>query len=192
MPVNVRNVIQWSVKRADVREAERVSALKHPINDTFIRGRGLREKYEASRMGDIAKISFKQYLLTKGLPVIDWDDPGVRPNWQTQRKRFDLQVNNHNIEVRSSISQYDNIADVLLNEHIIHPPRVNFKEINIQVFFTNARLTELWFFGWALGIDMNHQRNFTVRYQGNRKIPFYMMRFDDNNAQTIAQLISFL
>jgi len=188
MSVRVRDVIRRDISPFEISKSVTASLWKHSfVRDTFVRNRSAFEKFQRSVIGDMAKLSLKSWLEERGFEVIDWDD--VRTSWRSQRKDYDLRVNDHNIEVRSSISQYDNINDVLINEHIIHPCNVKIKEITIQAFFSDSRCTELWLCGWALQNDLSQFRQ--VRHVG-RLVDFFMMPFTDRNARPMRTLLTYL
>jgi hypothetical protein len=190
MPVTINDVLILNVLTQDKRNAHRLSMRKFQhISDTFERFRTPPQRFIRSKQGDIAKLTVKRYLENQGLPVTDWDT--IRTNWRTSRKPYDLLVNDHNIEVRSSISKYLTIQEVINEEHIIHPPRVNFKEVNLQVFFPDTNCNTLWVFGWALGSNISNRRYFTYRHLGY-PVPFHMMPFSDTNARTMNQLLTYL
>jgi hypothetical protein len=190
MPVRVRNTIVRNIAPFEIVKAVAASLWKN-LGDTFIRNRTTFEKFQRSAIGDMAKLSIKSWLEENDFRVIDWDD--VRTSWRSQQKRFDLQVNNHNIEIRSSISKYATINDVLQNECIIHPFDVRVKEITIQAFFADSRCAELWICGWALQNDLSNRSLKQVRrVPGGRLADFFMMPFSHRRAQTMASLLRFL
>lgn len=160
------------------------------LGGTFVRQRTTFERYQRSVIGDMAKLSVKSWLEENGLEVIDWDD--VRTSWRSQRKQFDLQVNGHNIEVRSSISNYRTIRETIRNENIIHPCNVRAKEITIQTFFANKRCSELLICGWT---RQRHLENSNLRSPvrvGPRLVDFYFMPFSHRNARPMTSLANSL
>jgi len=191
MAVRVNNVVQRSIAPFEIAKGVIASLWKSSfMQDTFVRGREVFEKYQRSVIGDLAKLSVKNWLEEQGFGVTDWDD--VRNSWRSQRKDYDLQVNNHNIEIRSSISQYVNIRDVLRNEHIIHPCNVRVKEVTIQAFFANKNCDELWIVSWALKRHLENGNLRSPRRIGPRLVDFYLMPFTHRNARPMNALLRFL
>jgi len=130
------------------------------------------------------------WLEARGLVPTDWDD--VRTSWRSQRKTFDLQVNEHNIEVRSSRASRRNVAEVLAREHIIHPHGVRVKEVTVQVFFPDSACSEVWLCGWALGDDLADDALRSPRRIGTRLVDFYLMPFDNDRARPMSELVAWL
>jgi len=146
MPVNARQVIHIPIQPFFVGKATIASFWKCGfMGDTFVRGRNAFEKFQRSLVGDMAKLSLKFWLESQGLNVTDWDD--VRTSWRTARKQFDLEVQGHPVEVRSSIAQNNNVAEVIRQENIIQPYRVRPKEIIVQVFLSDNTCREAWLAG---------------------------------------------
>jgi hypothetical protein len=161
------------------------------MGDTFVRDRNAFKKFGNSIVGDIAKLAVKEWLEAEGLVVKDWDDERT-DNWRSQKKLYDLQVKNHNIEVRSSVSKDGTIRNTLRNEHIISPADVRTKEVNVQVFFDNRAGRKIWIFGWAKGSQLRKKKYLGVRRVGPRLADFYMMPFTDPQAFPPKKLITFL
>lgn len=191
MSVKVRDVIERNIAPFEIAKATVSTIFKGPfIRDTFVRDRTTFGRSQRSIIGDMAKLSVKSWLEENGFEVTDWDD--IRTSWRSQRKTYDLQINNHNIEVRSSISQYDNVSSVLANEHIIHPYNVKVKEITIQAFFANNRCAELWICGWALKKDLsNNSLKGPVSIKG-RLVDFFRLPFNCRQARTMNALLRYL
>jgi hypothetical protein len=191
MSVRVQDVLRHNIAPFEVAKAVTASLWKHSfVRDTFVRNRTAFERYQKSVIGDMAKLSIKSWLEENGFTVIDWDD--VRTSWRSQRKDFDIQVNNHKIEIRSSISQHDNIRSLLRNEHIIHPCNVRVKEITIQAFFADKRCGELWICGWVLQKHLNSQNNRQVITVGSRLVDFFMLSFNHTRARPMQSLLRYL
>ena len=112
--------------------------------------------------------------------------------YHQHHKNYDLQINSHNIEVRSSFSKYNNIRDVLKNENIIHPCNVKVKEVTIQAFFTDSRCRELWICGWALQQDLDNPSLRGPLRIGLRLVDFFLMPFRHRRAQTMNALLRYL
>jgi len=138
----------------------------------------------------MAKLLVKSWLEENDCEVIDWDDE--RENWRTQRKPYDLSVNEHQIEVRSSFSKHTRIRQLLAEEHIIHPCNVNVKEITVQVFWKNKRCDGAWLCGWAEREHLEDDSLVGVRRVGGRLVDFYMMPFNHPNAMTMNRLLNYL
>lgn len=191
MTVRSRDVIVYKNSPFDICKATAASLWKSAfIRDTFVRDRETFEKYQRSVTGDLAKLCVKRWIEENGLECIDWDD--VRTSWKSQRKRFDLNVNDHDIEVRSSISSYPTIQEVLRNEHIIHPSNVRVKEITVQVFFKDSSCTEAWLCGWTLRNHLEDDNLRSPRRIGRYLVDFYFMPFDHRNARKIRDLLAFI
>jgi len=192
MVVSIQDVIIRRIGPFIIGKAVMASFLKSMfIQDTFIRDRTRFDRYKSSYIGDLAKLAVKEWLEEQGFDVVDYDD--VRTdNWRSQRKPYDLQVNNHNIEVRSSIASRPSLQWVINNEHIIHPCNVRVKEITIQAFFRDRSCSEVWLCAWTLRKYLENDRYKTIRYVGGRPVDFYMMPFNDAHAFPMRQLISYL
>ena len=191
MPVTVSDIISITPPPFVVAKATIASILKGGfIRDTFSRDRQVFEKIQRSVIGDMGKLSLKSWLSDNGFDVHDWDD--IRRSWKSQRKEYDLQVNNHNIEVRTSIAAEPQINYVLSHENIIHPCNVRVKEITVQVFFNSLSCTEAWLCGWARQQDLENQSRIQVRLVGRRLVDFYMIPFNDSDAEPLNSLLSFL
>lgn len=193
MSVRLRDVIVRNISPFEITKATVASLWKHSfVRDTFVRERTAFERFQRSVIGDMAKLSIKSWLEENGFRnrVIDWDD--VRISWRSQRKDFDLQVNGHNIEVRSSISEYDNIRGVLRNENIIHPCNVRVKEITIQAFYADSRCQELWISGWALRRDLENPTLRGPLRLGPRLVDFYRMPFSNRRAHPMDAVLRHL
>ncbi|RLI20333.1 hypothetical protein DRO54_06500 [Candidatus Bathyarchaeota archaeon] len=192
MVVNQSDVITRPIKPFFIGKAVVASLWKSGfMGDTFVRGRRQFEKYKSSFMGDLAKLALKEWLEEQGFEVIDYDD--VRSSWRSSRKPYDLQVNNHNIEVKSSVAQRPNLQWILQNEHIIHPCNVTVKEITVQTFFKDASCEMVWLCGWALRSDLEQPRyRQPRRVPGGRLTDFYLMPFSDPNAKPMNDLLSYL
>lgn len=189
MSVSIRQVIHVPIQPFFIGKATMASFWKCSfIGDTFVRGRATFEKFQRSLVGDLAKLALKFWLESRGFEVTDWDD--VRTSWRSSRKRFDLEVLGHSIEVRSSIAAYQNTGEILRNEHIIHPCNVRLKEITVQVFFTNNTCQEALLAGWARVDDLESDNYREPRRIGPRLVDFYLMGFDDANS--MLDLVSFL
>jgi len=187
MPVNAIDVISRTVKPFEIAKAVAASFQKHFfIKDTFVRGRIPFRRYQSSVTGDMAKLLVKTWLEENGFTVIDWDD--ARTSWRTQRKPYDLKVNEHEIEVRSSFSKYTSVQQLLAKEHIIHPCNVRVKEITVQVFWRDKQCTEAWLSGWARKTDLEDNSLVGVRRVNGRLVDFYMMPFSHPNAMPVNQL----
>jgi len=155
MTVKANDIVSGSVEAFEIAKAVAASFQKHFfIKDTFVRGRDPFGRYQTSVIGDMAKLLVKGWLEENGFEkkVIDWDD--VRESWKSQAKPYDLCVNKHHIEVRSSISKYKDIGKLLSRENIIHPTDVKLKEITVQVFWRDKRCSEAWLCGWAKRIHL--------------------------------------
>jgi len=188
MPVSSRQVIRVPVQPFFIGKAVLASLWKCGfMGDTFVRGRNEFEKFQRSLIGDMAKLSLKFWLESKGLKVIDWDD--VRTSWQSSRKKFDLDVQGENVEVRSSIAKSNNVSEILRTEHIIHPCDVKPKEITVQIFFPNSACQEVWLTGWASATDLAVKKYKKIRRVGPRIVDFYMMGFNDANAMPMSELV---
>ena len=171
MPVNSRQVIRVPVQPFFIGKAVLASFWKCGfMGDTFVRGRNAFEKFQRSLVGDMAKLSLKFWFESHGLNVTDWDD--VRTSWRSSRKQFDLEVEGHAIEVRSSIAQNMNVTEVIHHEHIIQPYRVRPKEITVQVFFSDNTCHEVWLAGWTYGADLASEEYKEVRRVGPRLTDF--------------------
>jgi hypothetical protein len=187
MPVTTRQVVVVPIPPAWLARSVFTSLLKCDfMGDTFVRNRRTIEKYERSVMGDVAKLAVKWWLESRGCSVTDWDD--VRTSWRSQIKTFDLQVNGHNIEVRSSVASVGAIREVLRREHIIHPCGVRVKELNVQVFFPDATCTVAWLCGWARQADLDQPALRSPRRIGPRLVDFLLMPFGHRNASPMARL----
>jgi len=188
MPVSSRQVIRVPVQPFFIGKAVLASFWKCGfMGDTFVRGRNAFEKFQRSLVGDMGKLSLKFWLESQGLNVIDWDD--VRTSWRSARKQFDLEVEGHQVEVRSSVAGNTNVAEVIREEHIIQPYRVRAKEITVQVFFPDNTCHEAWLAGWAYGTDLAVERYKEIRRIGPRLVDFYMMGFGDANARPMSELV---
>lgn len=191
MVVNRVDVITRQIRPFFIGKAVVASLWKSGfMGDTFVRGRQQFEKYQRSLIGDLAKLAVKEWLEKNDLTVIDYDD--VRTSWRSSRKPYDLQVNNHNIEVRSSIASQARLNWVLQNENIIHPCNVIAKEITTQVFFRDGNCDVAWLCGWALGTDLENDHYRQPRYVAGRLTDFYLMPFSDANAHPINDLLTHL
>ncbi|MGB3479836.1 MAG: hypothetical protein WBB67_11830 [bacterium] len=191
MAVRTRDVITRDIQPFEIAKAVGASFWKSSfVRDTFIRNRTQFEKYQRSVIGDMAKLSIKSWFREVGFEATDWDD--IRNSWRSQRKTYDLLVNNHNIEIRSSISKYDAIAQVLRNESIIHPCNVNVKEITVQAFFSDERCAVLWICGWALGSNLGDPSLRGPIWRSRRPSYFYRMPFNHSHAQTMTALLRYL
>lgn len=191
MSVRPTQVVRVPVQPFFVAKAVIASLWKSGfMGDTFVRNRTAFEKYQRSVVGDLAKLCLKSWLETQALDVIDWDD--VRPSWRSQRKKFDIQSNGHDIEVRSSISQYPNVADTLANENILHPANIRVKEVTVQVFFADSDCREAWLFGWAERDHLQDPALRSPRRVGPRLVDFYLMPFDHAHARPMRELVTYL
>jgi len=191
MVVNITDVIIREVKPFFIGKAVVASLWKSGfMGDTFIRGRKQFEKYQRSLIGDMAKLAVKDWLEEHSFSVVDYDD--VRTGWRSSRKPFDLQVNGHNIEIRSSIAGQSNLGWVLQNENIIHPCDVNVKEVTVQVFFRNKSCDTAWLCGWAIGTVLGTDQYRQPRHVGTRLTDFYLMPFSDANSSTMQNLLTYL
>ena len=191
MTVRQNQIVVRTMRPFEIGKAAVASLWKSGfMGDTFVRGREQFQKYQRSFIGDMAKLAVKGWLIENGADVVDWDD--VRTSWRSQRKQFDLSVNGHSIEVRSSISQYASIRDTLHNESIIHPCNVSVKEITVQVFFKDFSCDEVWLFGWTLQNDLENDALRSPRRIGPRLVDFYLMPFDRREAHPIHGLIRHL
>ena len=191
MVVTLTDVIVREVKPFFVGKAVVASLWKSSfIGNTFVRNRTRFEKYKRSLIGDLAKLVVKDWLEENSFSVTDYDD--VRTGWASSRKPYDLQVNNHNIEVRSSVASQTNQNWVLHNENIIHPCNVNVKEVTVQVFFRDGKCDMAWLFGWALKTALENNQYRQPRRVGNRLTDFYLMPFSNHNARTMNDLLAYL
>lgn len=191
MPVTPNDVVIIQTNQFINARATIVSLWKSGfIGDTFVRGRSTLEKFERSFAGDVAKLCLKLWLESKGLTVIDWDD--VRTSWRTQKKDFDLQVNNHNIEIRSSFAENLSISDIIQNKNIIQPCNVRTKEITVQVYFPSPVSQEVLLCGWTLKNDLENPALRSPRRVGQRLVDFYLMPFSHPGARPMADLITHL
>jgi hypothetical protein len=191
MVVKSKDVITWQIKPFFIGKAVVASLWKSGfIGDTFVRGRKQFDKYKSSFIGDLAKLAVKEWLEENGYKTIDYDDE--RTGWKSSRKPYDLHVNNHSIEVRSSIARKANLNWVLQNEHIIHPCDVKVKEITIQVFFKDEGCDEVWLCGWAFKNNLENRKYRKVKKIGRRYASFYMMPFSDVNARPLNDLLNYL
>jgi hypothetical protein len=174
MVVNITDVVTRQIKPFFIGKAVVASLWKSGfMGDTFVRGRQQFEKYKSSLIGDMAKLAVKEWLEENGFTVI-------------------LQVNNHDIEVRSSIASQSNLQWVLQNENIIHPCDVNVKQITIQAFFRDGSCDVVWLCGWALKRDLENDQYRQIRRVGGRLTDFYLMPFSDVNARPMSGLLSYL
>jgi len=191
MSVRMNQVIRQSITPFEITKATVASLWKSGfMGDTFVRGRAQFEKFQRSVVGDLAKLSLKKWFEQNGLQVTDWDD--VRNSWRSHRKPYDLSVNGHSIEVRSSISQHRTIGETLRSESIIHPCNVRVKEITVQVFFGNPSCEEAWLCGWALRADLESRRFRSVRRVGPRLVDFFLIPFNNRAARPMSRLVSHL
>jgi len=191
MVVNSADVITRQIKPFFIGKAVVASLWKSGfMGDTFVRGRQQFEKYKRSLIGDLAKLAVKEWLEENGFTVTDYDD--VRTGWRSSRKPYDLQVNNHDIEVRSSIAGQPKLQWILRNENIIHPCNVRVKEVTIQAFFRDGSCDMVWLCGWALRRRLGNNRYRQVRNIGGRLTDFYLMPFSDTNARPMSSLLSYL
>lgn len=191
MPVNIGDVIIVNPPPFIVAKATIASLLKGGfIGDTFVRERRVFERVQRSIVGDMAKLCVASWLGAHGFDVNDWDD--IRRSWKSQRKEYDLEVNGHAIEVRSSVAEMPQMNHVLSNEHIIHPCNVRVKELTVQVFFNSPECTEAWLCGWARQQDLEDPARRQVRRVGRRLVDFYMIPFTDAHAYPMANLLTAL
>lgn len=188
MAVSARQVIRVPIDPFFIAKATVASIWKcRSMQDTFIRDRTNFEKCLRSVEGDLAKQSLKKWLMDNGMEVTDWDD--IRTSWRSQRKNFDLQVNGHNIEVRSSFAKGRTLQEVIREEHIIHPCNVRVKEITVQVFFPDGTCQESWLLGWAKRRELERQQFRAPRRIGTRLVDFYFLPFNHRFARPMQRLI---
>ena len=187
MAVRVRDVITVNPPPFIVAKATVASIMKGAfIRDTFVRDRQVFNRIQRSLQGDMAKLCVAYWLRGQNLDVTDWDD--VRTSWRSQRKSYDLEVNRHALEIKSSIASVPQINQVIADENIIHPCNVRVKELTVQVFFNSPECTEAWLCGWARQQDLENPARRQVRRVGRRLVDFYMIPFNDAAAEPLANL----
>lgn len=190
MSVNESQIIRIPITRAIRTKADFTSRSKAPhTQDTFVRDRSESQKRESTLEGDIGKLALKHWIESQGFAVTDWDD--VRRNgWTSQQKIFDLQVNDHNIEARSSIEIDKTIPFILKRRTIIHPCNVNVKEITVQIYFLNKQFKEALLCGWATEVDLVNFKS-PIK-MGNKLVDFFRIPFGLEEARPMSELIPFL
>jgi hypothetical protein len=192
MAVLHKQAIKRNINPFDVAKAVGAAISKSFfVKDTFVRNRKNFEKYQRLVKGDMAKLAVKNWLEEKGFVVLDWDDTR-KDDWKSQKKEYDLQVNGHNIEVRSSMPKGKSIKTLMTQEHIILPSNVKAKEVNVQVFFSDDSCTSIWIAGWAKKDDLQKNKYKKPRKVGPVLVDFYLMPFSDPNARSMQQLLSYL
>jgi hypothetical protein len=191
MSVTTTDVIAINPAPFIVAKATVASIMKGAfIRDTFVRDRQVFNKIQRSLQGDMAKLCVASWLRSQGFQVIDWDD--VRTSWRSQRKSYDLEVNGHALEIKSSIATVPQIIQVITNEHIIHPCNVRVKEVTIQTFFDSSLCSEVWVCGWVRQVDLENQNRKQVMRIGRRLVDFYMVPFNDIAAEPMINLLNYL
>jgi len=191
MSVTTRDVITINPAPFVIAKATVASIMKGAfMRDTFVRNRQVFNKIQRSLQGDMAKSCVASWLSSQGYQVVDWDD--VRTSWRSQRKSYDLQVNGHALEVRSSIAAVPRVTQVITNEHIIHPCNVRVKEVTIQTFFDSSLCSHVWICGWVRQADLEDQNRKQVRRIGGRLVDFYMVPFNDIAAEPMSNLLNYL